>query len=73
MTQWQALHCNRGTVFSVLSEKLVSGWGQFGNPEEVERLSLEPSTKQPPLKTVTDCEDLVCLVVAYEVCRTVRA
>jgi hypothetical protein len=39
------------------------GRGQFGNPEEGERPPLEVATKQRPVKTVTDWEDLVCPIV----------
>jgi hypothetical protein len=49
------------------------GWGQFGNPEERERLSLEAATRQRLVKTVRDWEDAVCHTVICGVCRRVRA
>jgi hypothetical protein len=47
----------------LLWEAASWGRGQFGNPEEGERWSLEAATKQRLMKTVTDWEDLVCPIL----------
>jgi hypothetical protein len=47
--------CCSSVFMSCCCEKLVAeARGQFGNPEEGERPSLEAATKQRPIKTVAD-------------------
>jgi hypothetical protein len=46
----------------VRSEKLVAeAWGQFGNPEEGERSSLEDVTKQRLVMTVTENTSVIVI------------
>jgi hypothetical protein len=57
-------------VAAVRSEKLVAeAWGQFGNPEEGVRQSLEAATKKQLVKT----EDFMRAVVTviFGVCNSV--
>jgi hypothetical protein len=66
-------NCCGSVLVSCWCEKLVAeAWGQFGNPDERERLPLEAFTRQRPVKTQQAEKAYVCALMNCKVCELVK-